>query len=331
MTEGRNEIIITCIFDVPCDFVWKAWTKPEQVMRWWGPKIFTAPSCKIDFRVGGKYLFCMRSESGQEVWRKGIWSTGVYKEIVPMKRIVFTDCFADEDGNVVPATYYGMEGFPLELEVTLTFEEVEGNKTKMTLLHKGLPEKVREECRTGWNESFDKLEKIFKKGRVDMQTKTSLIKKEYRSVTPTLVIRGARQAIEFYKKAFGAEVRFLQDRPDGKVMHAEIRIGDSVIMIGDECAPHKGHEIDCVRSPADLGGTTTSLYFYVNNADEVFNKAVKSGATVSMPIADMFWGDRMGVLKDPFGHFWSIATHTKDVNPEEMKQGMEKFFSQQAA
>lgn len=100
-------------------------------------------------------------------------------------------------------------------------------------------------------------------------------------------------------------------------------------MIGEECQPHKGHETDCVRSPGDLGGSTTNFYLYVNNADEFFTKALEKGATVSMPLADMFWGDRVGMLKDPFGHFWSVATHTKDVSPEELKQGVEKFFSQQ--
>ena len=154
------DLIITRIFNAPRERVWKAWSDPKQVMRWWGPKIFSSPTCKIDFRVGGKYLFCMRSGSGPEVWQKGLWSTGVYKEIVPMERIVNTDSFADEQGNVVPAAHYGMKGFPSELEVTLTFKKVEGGKTKMTLQHAGLPAEMKEMCKTGWNESFDKLAKI---------------------------------------------------------------------------------------------------------------------------------------------------------------------------
>jgi len=158
----NQELIITRIFDVPRELVWKAWTKPDRVMRWWGPKIFRAPSCKIDFRVGGKYLFCMQSDSGEEVWKKGIWSTGVYKEIVPLQKIVCTDCFADEQGNVVPATYYGMgEDFPLEMLVTVTFEDDEG-KTKMILRHVGLPAGVKQDCGAGWNESFDKLAESLK-------------------------------------------------------------------------------------------------------------------------------------------------------------------------
>jgi uncharacterized protein YndB with AHSA1/START domain len=122
-------------------------------MRWWGPKDFTCPSCKIDLRIGGKYLSCMKSKEGQE-----FWSTGTYKEIIPFKKIVCTDSFADEKGNVVPASYYGMdEDFPLEMEVRITFEEQDG-KTKMTLRHIGLPEgNMNEMTSISWNESFDKL------------------------------------------------------------------------------------------------------------------------------------------------------------------------------
>lgn len=101
----------------------------------------------------------MRSDSGPETWQKGLWSTGVYREIVPIEKIVYTDSFADEHGNVVPATYYGMKSFPSELEVTLTFKKVEGDKTNMTLQHTGLPVETKEMCKTGWNESFDKLAK----------------------------------------------------------------------------------------------------------------------------------------------------------------------------
>jgi uncharacterized protein YndB with AHSA1/START domain len=150
---SSRELVITRVFDAPRALVWKAWTDPEQVMRWWGPKDYTSPFCKIDLSVGGKYLFCMRSPEGIDYW-----STGVFREIVPMERIVFTDSFSDDQGNVVPASHYGMgEDFPTELEVTVTFEE-EGGKTKMTLRHAGMPEgDIMEQTGAGWNESFDKL------------------------------------------------------------------------------------------------------------------------------------------------------------------------------
>lgn len=155
----ENELVITRIFDAPRELVWKAWTDHDQVKRWHGPRMFTCPSAKIDFRVGGKYLFCMRSDSGPEQWQEGIWSTGIYKEIVPLEKIVCTDCFADENGNVVPATHYDMEGdFPLEMLVTVTFEDYKDNKTKMTMRHRGIPAGEHSEgADQGWNESFDKL------------------------------------------------------------------------------------------------------------------------------------------------------------------------------
>ncbi len=160
--ENKDELIITRIFDAPRERVWKAWTEPELYKQWWGPKNFTAPVSKIDLRVGGKYLSCMRGPDG-----KDYWSAGVYSEIVPRERLVLTDSFADADGNVVPASHYGMIGeWPLELLVTVTFEDI-GKRTKMTVEHEGIPAgMMREMTETGWNESFDKLaENIVESGR----------------------------------------------------------------------------------------------------------------------------------------------------------------------
>jgi uncharacterized protein YndB with AHSA1/START domain len=149
----EDEIVITRLFDAPRDLTWRAWTEPEFVMQWWGPKNYTSPSCKIDLRVDGNYLFCMRSPEGRD-----FWSTGVYREIKKPERIVCTDSFADEKGNVVPATYYGMsQDFPLEMLVTLTFE-VQAGRTKLTLRHAGIPSGgIRDLTRAGWNESLDKF------------------------------------------------------------------------------------------------------------------------------------------------------------------------------
>ncbi len=152
-TKNKDALIITRTFDAPRDLVWKAWTDPEYYKKWWGPKYFTAPIGKLDLRVGGKYLSCMRGPDGRDYW-----STGVYREIIPLEKLVMTDSFADEKGNVVPASHYGMAGeFPLELLVTITLEDA-GGKTKMTLKHEGIPAgMMRELTETGWNESFDKL------------------------------------------------------------------------------------------------------------------------------------------------------------------------------
>lgn len=158
---AERELVITRMFAAPRELVWKAWTEPERFMRWWGPKHFTAPFCRIDLRVGGAYLACMRSPEG-----KDYWSTGIYRELVAPSRLVCTDCFADENGSVVPASHYGMSGeWPLELLVTVTFEEQEG-KTRLTLRHAGIPAgEMREQCEAGWNESFEKLaESLAKEG-----------------------------------------------------------------------------------------------------------------------------------------------------------------------
>lgn len=136
------------------------------------------------------------------------------------------------------------------------------------------------------------------------------------TVTPHLICAGAADAIEFYKKAFDATELSRMPGPDGKVMHASIRIGDSVIMLNDEM-PDWG-----TLGPKSLRGSPVTVHLYVENADEFFNQAVRAGAKVTMPIADMFWGDRYGKVEDPFGHQWSIGTHVRDVSPEEMEKAM---------
>lgn len=145
----------------------------------------------------------------------------------------------------------------------------------------------------------------------------------YHTLTPYLTVRNAEKAIEFYKQAFGAKLRGgVAKGPDGKVMHAEIQIGDSVVMLADEF-PEFG-----AVSPESGGNTSIGLHIYVNNVDEAFARAVKAGAQTEMPVADQFWGDRYGKLRDPFGHKWSIATHVKDMSADEMKRSMDEAMSQ---
>jgi PhnB protein len=136
----------------------------------------------------------------------------------------------------------------------------------------------------------------------------------YHSVTPYLIIRGAAAAIDFYKKAFGATELFRFPTPDGKIGHAEIKIGDSPIMLADE-STEMGY-----KSPSALGGTPVSLMIYLDDVDTVFNRAVEAGATVREAVQDKFYGDRNGTVTDPFGHNWHIATHKEDVSPEEMER-----------
>ena len=144
----------------------------------------------------------------------------------------------------------------------------------------------------------------------------------YHTLTPSLTVRNAERAIEFYKQAFGAEVRGgVAKGPDGKVMHAELKIGDSVIMLTDEY-PEFGS-----KSPQSIGDSGMGLHIYLDNVDAAFDRAVKAGASVEMPVMDQFWGDRYGKLKDPFGHKWSMATHVRDMSQDEMKKGMDEAFA----
>jgi PhnB protein len=146
----------------------------------------------------------------------------------------------------------------------------------------------------------------------------------FHTVTPHLVVRDAARAIEFYKSAFGAEEVCRLLSPDGKIMHAEVKIGDSIIMLGNE-----NPEMGCV-SPLTIGGTSTTIHLYVPDADSAADRAVKVGATLKMPVAEMFWGDRYGVLEDPFGHKWSVATHVKDMTFEEVRKASEKACAEMA-
>jgi PhnB protein len=143
----------------------------------------------------------------------------------------------------------------------------------------------------------------------------------YHSLTPFLTVRDAARAIEFYKNAFGAVERGVMKGPDGKIMHAELMIGDSIVMLSDEF-PEFG-----ALSPQSTGGVGMGLHIYVDGVDAAFDRAVKAGAEVEMPVMDQFWGDRYGKLKDPFGHKWSIATHTADLSVEEMKHGMDEAMA----
>jgi uncharacterized protein YndB with AHSA1/START domain len=151
---GRGQdLVLTRTFDASRELMWRVWTECRFLKLWWGPRTFTAPHCKIDLRVGGRYLHCMRSPKGRD-----FWSTGVYLEIVRPERLVCTDSFADAEGSVVPASHYGLSGdWAMEMLLTILLEERDG-QTHLTLVHAGLPPgKMTELTATGWNDSFDKM------------------------------------------------------------------------------------------------------------------------------------------------------------------------------
>lgn len=158
-----------------------------------------------------------------------------------------------------------------------------------------------------------------------MATKAKDYKQEgYRTLTPHLVIKGAADAIEFYKKAFNATEIARMPGPGGKIMHAEMQIGDCRFMLADEM-PEYG-----VKSPTTLGGSPVDLFLYVPDVDASFKQAIAAGATETMPVADQFWGDRYGKLNDPFGHRWSMATHKEELTEQEIMERAQKFMSASA-
>lgn len=144
----------------------------------------------------------------------------------------------------------------------------------------------------------------------------------YHSITPYIVVEDTTEAIDFYKRAFDAKEISSNRLKDGKVIHAQIKVGDSFIMLSDE------FPMGQCKSPKSIGGTPVMLHLFTENVDKLFNQAVSSGATVVMPVMNMFWGDRYGQIKDPFGHVWSIATHKEDLSPEEIQKKGEEAFSQ---
>jgi len=144
----------------------------------------------------------------------------------------------------------------------------------------------------------------------------------YTTVTPSITLRDGMKAIEFYKNALGAQERAIARGPDGKIMHAEIQIGNSIVMLNEEVMGS--------RSAETIGGSPVSFYLYVEDVDSAFQRAIGAGGKSTMPVSDMFWGDRMGNFTDPFGLNWTLATHVKDVTPEEMKRGQEEFMKQMA-
>ena len=157
----KIELRITKVFDAPRELVWQMWTVPEYAMKWWGPKGFSAPSIKIDLRVGGQYIFAMQGPAGSE-WDKVMYSAGKYLEIVPMEKLVVTDYFSDEEGNMIDAAKYGMDpNFPAENIATVLFEE-EAGKTKLTILYNpeseaALEAMIKSQMKEGWESSLEKL------------------------------------------------------------------------------------------------------------------------------------------------------------------------------
>jgi PhnB protein len=147
----------------------------------------------------------------------------------------------------------------------------------------------------------------------------------YPTISPSLAVDNAAEAIEFYKRAFGAQERMRMDGPGGSIAHAELQVGDAIVMLSDPFPQAS------TKPPKELGGTSVTMFMYVEDVDAFVQRAVDAGATVTMPVDDMFWGDRFGSVTDPYGHSWSIATHVEDVPPEEMEERGREAMAAMAA
>jgi PhnB protein len=154
-----------------------------------------------------------------------------------------------------------------------------------------------------------------------MAEKVQAVPAGFHTLTPHLTVRNADKALEFYKNALGAEVLGAARMPDGRIMHAALRVGDSMLMLNEEMPEYGG------LSPQSLNGTGVTIHVYTDNVDEAFNRAVSAGAQVKMPLMDQFWGDRYGLVQDPFGHKWSLATHVKDLSAEEMQRAQDEAMA----
>ena len=159
-----------------------------------------------------------------------------------------------------------------------------------------------------------------------MATQVKPVPDGYHTVTPHLVLSECAKAIEFYTSAFGAKETLRMPGPEGKIAHAEIRIGDSVVMLNDEMPPMPGQP-GTIKSPKSAGLATAALFLYVGDVDAAFDRALKAGCTVRMPLEDMFWGDRYGQVTDPFGVTWAMATHKEDLTPEQIATRQKEFFA----
>jgi PhnB protein len=157
-----------------------------------------------------------------------------------------------------------------------------------------------------------------------MAKKAQAIPKGYHNVTPNVIVAGADRAIDFYKKAFGAEELMRFAGPDGRIMHAEIKIGDSIVMLADEM-PDYGS-----RGPKSFGGTSVSFFIYADDVDGRWKRAIDAGGKEVQPLIDQFWGDRAGLIEDPFGHRWWLGQHMQELTPEEIRKAADEFFAQAA-
>jgi uncharacterized protein YndB with AHSA1/START domain/predicted enzyme related to lactoylglutathione lyase len=280
ITSGKNKkrpFIITRLFNAPREIVWKAWTQPEGVRHWWGPKNFTAPTIKIDLRVGGKYLYCMRAPD-----EKNYWSTGTFKQIIPNNRLVLTDSFANEKGEIVPATYYGMSpDFPIESTYSVLFEDEHG-KTKLTMENDNVsafPESELINMEQGWNESLNKLAEYIEKKAV-LNLGSIMIGSEQPKILS-----------EFYEKVLGSSPGFTEENWFGW------QLKNAFFMIGSHSEVHGK-----AKEPARI-----ILNFETPEVKREFERIRQLGAVVVKEPYEMV-GSWISTFGDPDGNYFQLMS-----------------------
>jgi len=307
MERQNSAVVIERVFNAPVDRVWQYWTKPDMVKKWWGPEGFTAPSIKINLHVGGKYVFAMHGPKGSE-WNKDIYSAGIYKEIVPKKKLKVIDYFSDEKGNQLEPSDYGEDSdFPKESTVTVLFKELEKCKTKLSIKYpkpkteKQLQAMLKSGMKEGWNSSLNKLDANLNNGNNKgnyMQSK----------MNPYLSFKdNAREAMGFYQRVFGGKLEFhtfkefnaSQDpSEDNKIMHSMLEAANGITFMA----------ADTPNSMEYRPGTNVSMLlsgFDEKELTDYFEKLSASG-TIRMPLAKAPWGDTFGMIIDKFGIQWMV-------------------------
>jgi PhnB protein len=307
MNDQGKGVVIERVFNAPVDRVWKYWTKPEMAKKWWGPEGFTAPSIKINLRVGGKYVFAMHGPKGSE-WDKDIYSAGVYKEIVPNKKLKVTDYFSDEKGNQLDPAAYGEDpDFPKETTVTVLFKEFGKCKTKLTIRYpkpkteRQLQAMLKSGMKEGWNSSLNKLEANLNNG----SNKGNYLRSR---LNPYLSFKdNAREAMEFYQTVFGGRLElhtfkeFNASRDpseENKIMHSMLEAANGITFMA----------ADTPNSMEYRPGTNMSMSLSGFDEKELtgYFEKLSAGGTIRVPLAKAPWGDTFGMFTDKFGIEWLV-------------------------
>ncbi|HPE49151.1 MAG TPA: SRPBCC domain-containing protein [Hyphomonas sp.] len=292
-TPHPFDLVLERTIAAPAYALYRCYTEPDLVCQWFCPKPWRVTEAKLDLRPGGATFHRMRGPEGEDVPLHG-----QYLEVIPGRRVVTTDAYT---GDWVPSAKPFMTAI-------VTFRDL-GNGTTLyraVARHWSAEDKAAHEAmgfHEGWGMAADQLEELAQSlpAETDVRVQPADGTGGH-SVVPHLACAGAAEAIDFYKKAFGAEEMIRLPGPDGRLMHASVTINGQMVMLVDEMPEHG------MLGPKALGGTPVSLHLGVTDAVGVADRAVRAGAKLVMPVTRQFWGDLYGVVEDPFGHKWSIAT-----------------------